>query len=87
MSNEPNYRRASDVTPDEKITTCKHLMEFNIAQLTVIKKHLDKHKWFKGIEDKNLAIVDFINSYAFVMRDIYCETCNCKNQCEVKGKL
>lgn len=51
---------------------CEHLREFLDLELDVIKRHLDEHKWFRHITDENDGVKDFIESYGWLIREIYC---------------
>lgn len=51
---------------------CRHLKEILEAQIDIIERHVDDHKWFLQIEDRNEAVRDFIEKYGFIMREFYC---------------
>ena len=53
-------------------TECRRLKEIIEAQIDIIERHVDDHKWFQQIEDRNEAIKDFIEKYGFIMREFYC---------------
>jgi hypothetical protein len=42
---------------------CIHLGDILKAQIEIIGRHIDEHKWFQGITDKEKAISDFIQKY------------------------
>ena len=46
---------------------CTHLKDFLEAEMLIVKRHIDEHKWFLHIEDKNEAIDDFIKKYAWII--------------------
>ena len=49
----------------------------------IIKKHLNRHKWFQHIDDENLAIIDFARKYGFILKEFYCMyVCNRKGECK-----
>lgn len=50
-------------------------------QMMVISRHIDKHKWYKGIAKKEDAIKDFIDKYAWMMREMYCDLCPTSKDC------
>jgi hypothetical protein len=67
---------------------CPMLSEFSKVQLKIIQKHLDSHKWLRHIEDKNIAVADFINLYAWLIREVFCESsCELRGCCEVRKNL
>ena len=51
---------------------CDRVKKINTAQIKLIRKHLDQHKWFRHIQDDNTAAMSFIHEYADLMRDSYC---------------
>jgi hypothetical protein len=63
---------------------CKHLHDILDAQVDIIERHIDQHKWFHGIANKDKAISDFIEKYGFIMREFYCSrVCKDRFDCEV----
>ena len=67
---------------------CDHLKEFVDVQIKVMNRHIDKHKWFNGIENEEDAMVDFIKKYGWIMREIYCNhVCERKDECELIESL
>jgi len=63
------------------IENCRHLDELLKEQTKVIVRHIDKHKWYKGIDNKDKAVEDFVDKYAFIMREMYCDLCPENNEC------
>lgn len=61
---------------------CKHLESLLIEQEHIIRRHIDQHKWYKMIADKNRAVEDFIEKYAWVMREMYCDLCPDSKECK-----
>jgi len=51
---------------------CIHLNELSKVQSIIIKKHIDQHKWFAHIPDRQVAISDFIEKFGWIMRELYC---------------
>ncbi len=54
------------------INECSRIKDILDAQIDIIERHVDQHKWFQQIEDRNEAIRDFIEKYGFIMREFYC---------------
>ena len=54
------------------LNECKRIRDILDAQIDIIERHVDQHKWFQQIEDRNEAISDFIEKYGFIMREFYC---------------
>ena len=64
---------------------CTHLREFLDSEILIIEHHIDEHKWFNHIIDKDLAIGDFIDKYGWLMREYYCTyICPERNKCNIK---
>jgi hypothetical protein len=67
---------------------CDELKEFLDVERRIILKHIDSHKWFNGIADKNEAIADFISRYAWLIRETYCMSiCGNSKNCAVLDSL
>jgi hypothetical protein len=72
----------------ENLQTCTKLSDLLKAQKKIIKRHIREHKWFKQISDENIGIVDFINQYGWLMREMYCDNICCnKENCEVYKRI
>jgi len=63
---------------------CINLIKLLNIEKKIIERHLKKHKWLNHIEDSNIGMMDFINKFGWIMREIYCEgVCERKGDCEV----
>lgn len=63
---------------------CKHLRRILDSQKDIIDRHVDQHKWFQHIENRDAAICDFIEKYGFIMREFYCSRiCEERFECEL----
>ena len=63
---------------------CKRIADILSAQIDIIERHIDQHKWFNKIENKEEAIADFIEKYGFIMREYYCSRiCEDRFKCEI----
>ena len=66
---------------------CSRLKEILDAQIDIIERHVDDHKWFLQIEERNEAIRDFIEKYGFIMREFYCSrVCEERFACKVASQ-
>ena len=66
---------------------CSRLKEILEAQIDIIERHVDDHKWFLQIEDRNEAVRDFIEKYGFIMREFYCSRiCEERFACKVASQ-
>ncbi|MEW6669916.1 MAG: hypothetical protein AB1512_32300 [Thermodesulfobacteriota bacterium] len=54
------------------VRQCIHIEEILDAQRDIIERHVDQHKWFNQIVNREEAIRDFIEKYGFIMREFYC---------------
>lgn len=62
---------------------CDKLKDLLHVEGKIIQRHIDRHKWFQHIENKNTAVIDFIEKYGWLMRELYCENlCDKKGDCE-----
>ena len=62
---------------------CRKTKDIIEAEREVIKRHLDRHKWFRHINDENQAVIDFVWSYAWLMMECYCgKLCKESKRCE-----
>jgi len=65
-------------------TDCQHLSEFVKAEMEIVHKHLDEHKYLRGIPEKEEALTSFINDYGWLIRELYCSRiCEKRFECEV----
>jgi len=67
--------------------TCIDLENLLKDEREVIEGHIDEHKWFHHISNKEDGIKDFIQEYGWIMKEMYCKYV-CKNKClyEYKGE-
>jgi len=69
-------------------SSCENLREFMQAQMEIVKKHLDEHKYLRKIEDRNEALASFINDYGWLIREMYCtKICGKKDTCTIADNL
>ena len=58
------------------------------AQLEVVRKHLDEHKYLRRIEDSNEALDSFIKDYGWLIREMYCsKICSMREGCEIASQM
>jgi len=71
-----------------KIEKCVRLSDFMAIQIDVVHKHLDEHKYLRGIIDKNEALGSFINDYGWLIRELYCtRICEFRHDCNIATEL
>lgn len=67
---------------------CECLSDFMKAQMDIISKHLDEHKYLRNIGDKQEALGSFINDYGWLIRELYCtRICEHRLNCEIALQL
>ena len=67
---------------------CKHIREILDVERKIIIKHIEKHKWFNHFEFEHDAITDFVNKYAWLMREVFCGAlCPHREVCQVSEKF
>ncbi len=77
-----------EVEKFEQENCCPELKDLITAEIPIVKKHLERHKWFKHIPDDNLAAIDFLERYGWIMKELYCTSgCKKKDTCEHALKL
>ena len=65
-------------------TDCQHLSEFVKAEMEIVHKHLDEHKYLRNIDDKSEALSSFINDYGWLIRELYCSRiCEKRFDCQI----
>jgi hypothetical protein len=58
------------------------------AQLEVVGRHLDEHKYLRHMDDKEKALESFINDYGWVIREMYCtRICSVREGCEIASQM
>ena len=64
------------------IDRCENLDNLLKEQELVIKRHIKKHKYYTHKENMEDAISDFVDKYAWIMREIYCNSaCSKSKEC------
>jgi len=66
----------------KKLEKCRHLEDLLKQQVKIIERHIDKHKWYKGIARKEEALQDFVDKYGWILREAYCDLCPENNNCQ-----
>jgi hypothetical protein len=63
---------------------CDRLSELLKVQAYVIRRNLPMHKWLKHILDEELGAIDFVETFGFIIREIYCGyTCPDRKDCDI----
>ena len=71
-----------------KSASCKHLKAFMKAQLEVIARHLDEHKYLRNIAGREEAVESFIKDYGWLIREMYCtKICEKRDGCEIATEM
>lgn len=66
-----------------KCDRCKRTSQVMAVEVDLIKRHIDKHKQYNYILDDDEAIFDFVDKYAWIMREAVCALCS-NDECELK---
>ncbi len=67
---------------------CQCLSDFMKAQMDVVSKHLDEHKYLRNMGDKQEALQSFIAEYGWLIRELYCtRICEFRHECEIALQL
>lgn len=62
---------------------CRRTSQVMKIEINLIKKHLDKHKEYHHLPDDDIAIIDFLDKYAWIMREAICAFCD-DYECELR---
>lgn len=63
---------------------CNNLSALMEIQKNIIEKHIDAHKWLNGIENREEAMQDFIDKFAWLIRELYCGyVCEKRYRCKM----
>jgi len=66
---------------------CTRVGDLTKAEIDVIKSHLEKHKWYRGIQNDEEALMSFNEEFGPILRDMYCRYgCPDREDCEVMLK-
>jgi hypothetical protein len=64
--------------------SCSKLKDLLAAEMELIKKHVDNHKWYNKIENYEDGVADFVGKFGWIMRELYCGyACERREQCEI----
>jgi len=59
-----------------------------VAQMDVVSKHIDEHRYLRKMEDKHQALESFISDFGWLIREMYCtRICDKRNECEIALRL
>ena len=58
-----------------KCIKCEHTSQVMSVEVDLIKKHIDEHKIYNHILTDDDAIIDFVDKYAWIMREAVCAFC------------
>ena len=61
---------------------CIHLKELLKEERSVIERHLEEFMANKNIGEGNKAKGEFIKEYGWIMREMYCDFCPDKENCD-----
>ena len=58
------------------------------AQLEVIARHLDEHKYLRNIAGREEAVESFIKDYGWLIREMYCtKICDIREGCQIATEM
>lgn len=67
---------------------CRHLRDLLESQREIILRHVDRHRWFRHIEDREEAMLDFVEKFGWIMREFHCtKICTDRSECEEPTRL
>jgi hypothetical protein len=62
---------------------CQNCKKFMLFEHALITKHIDRHKWLRGISSVDDAVCNFVESYAWVIRESFCGSCDKRSTCDI----
>jgi hypothetical protein len=60
---------------------CHRFREFMAEQRLLLERHYERHAWFKGIKDHEIAKAEFLLEFGGIIRETYCEACPVHSDC------
>jgi len=66
---------------------CIHLKDLLKEEAEVITRHLEEFMTNFNLEDDSEAKNEFIMKYGWIMREMYCDLCPDKKDCDAYGKM
>ena len=73
---------------EECTDKCQRLSEFMRAQIEIVQKHLDEHKYLRKMENREEALDSFIHDYGWLIRELYCtRICEMRVGCKIAAHL
>lgn len=68
--------------------SCTRLKEFMKIQLEIVERHLNDHKYYQQIENENEGVRDFIDKFAWLIRETHClYHCEDRDVCQISKDL
>lgn len=66
-----------------KYKSCTNIKKLLSVEMEIIRRHIDNHKWFNKISDKNEGVCDFVFKYGWLIQELYCGfSCPKRHKCE-----
>lgn len=62
--------------------TCHNLKQLLEAEKRILERHIDEHKFFRGIPTRDEGIQDFVKNYAEIIRESFCSACRDNDSCD-----
>lgn len=70
------------------IDSCLKVSDLLKIEKNIIEKNINRHKWFKHMTDRNIAMIDFIKTFGGILKQMYCESaCSYCKECQVYQKM
>lgn len=71
-----------DILQKEK-QSCSRLKELLDAEIPIIVKHLETHRWLRHSSDASHGMINVLEQHGWLMRDMYCSTaCPDRSRCD-----
>jgi hypothetical protein len=68
-------------------SACEQLADLLKIQEVIIRRHIDVHKWLRHIPDQEQGMIDFIETYGWLLREMYCgHVCSKRIGCSIAAE-
>ena len=61
---------------------CERVREIVTAEIELIHRHIQAHQFYQHFSNTDDATKDFVDKYAWIMREAYCAICEARLECD-----
>jgi hypothetical protein len=68
-------------------SACEQLTDLLEIQESIIRRNIEMHKWLRHIPDQEQGMIDFIETYGWLLREVYCgHVCSKRTGCSIAAE-